>query len=311
MLRDKDANRSFLVRAITMRQYRFGVLAVAALLGSASLAMGQARVAPPGAVESTPLAPPPGAPAPAPAPAQTPPAAVPDPVPSPQPAQPAPALPGPVTPEPVQPAPTPAVPLEPQPVQPPPTLPAPGQQLPVPPVTPQQTQAPDANSTLAGKAGDINEVDNIELVSKPVLMLPGKSSWDQGFQTLVEQFKILRAEAAKAGLPIAGRPLALFVETDDNGFRFEAMLPVGKAPEGSRVSEFGQGVKPGMSPAGSALRFTHVAPYDDIDSTYETITAYLEAKSVAVKDAFLEEYVSEFTDPADPNLEINVYVQPK
>jgi effector-binding domain-containing protein len=290
-----------------MRQYRFGVLAVAALLGSASLAMGQARVAPPGAVESTPLAPPPGAPTPV----QNPPAAIPEPVPSPQPAQPAPALPGPVTPEPVQPAPAPQVPLEPQPVQPPPTLPAPGPQLPVPPVTPQQTQAPNASATLAGKAGDANEVDNIALVAKPVLMLAGKSSWDQGFQNLVEHFKILRAEAGKAGLPLAGRPLALFVETDDNGFRFEAMLPVGQAPEGSRVSEFGQGVKPGLSPAGGALRFTHVAPYDDIDSTYETITAYLEAKSITVKDAFLEEYVSEFTDPADPNLEINVYVQPK
>ena len=67
----------------------------------------------------------------------------------------------------------------------------------------------------------------------------------------------------------------------------------------------------GTSPAGPALRFLHQAPYDDIDSTYETITAYLEAKSIVVKDAFLEEYVSELNDPSDANLEINVYVQPK
>ena len=87
--------------------------------------------------------------------------------------------------------------------------------------------------------------------------------------------------------------------------------PIGQAPEGSRSSEFGQGVKPGLSPAGASLRFTHVAPYDDIDSTYETITAYLEAKSVVVKDAFLEEYVSDLKDAGDPNLEINVYVQPR
>lgn len=291
-----------------MRQSRFGILAVAALLGSLPVAIAQTRVAPPSAVESAPLAPPPGATVPV----QAPPAAVPEPVPSPQPAQPAPALPGPVTPEPVQPAPTPQVPLEPQPVQPPPTLPAPGQTLPVPPVTPQQqTGVPNPNATLAGKPGDSSEVDPVQLVAKPVLMLSGRSSWDQGFQTLIETFRILRAEAGKAGLPIAGRPLALFIETDDNGFRFEAMLPVAQAPEGSRSSEFGQGVKPGLSPAGSALRFTHVAPYDDIDSTYETITAYLEAKSITVKDAFLEEYVSELKDPSDPNLEINVYVQPK
>jgi effector-binding domain-containing protein len=285
-----------------MRHFRFGILAVASLLGALPVALAQTRVAPPSAVESAPLAPPPGATVPV----QNPPAAVPDAVPSPRPAQPAPALPGPVTPEPVQPAPT--LPLEPQPVQPPPTLPAPGQSL---PVAPQQTGVPNPNATLAGKPGDASDVDPVQLVAKPVLMLSGQSSWDQGFQNLVENFRILRAEAGKAGLPIAGRPLALFVETDDNGFRFEAMLPIGQAPEGSRTSEFGQGVKPGLSPAGSSLRFTHVAPYDDIDSTYETITAYLEAKSITVKDAFLEEYVSELKDPSDPNLEINVYVQPK
>ncbi len=70
-------------------------------------------------------------------------------------------------------------------------------------------------------------------------------------------------------------------------------------------------MRPGLTPAGPSLRFVHVAPYDDIDSTYETITAYLEAKSITVKDAFLEEYVGDLTDPADPNLEINVYVQPR
>ncbi len=291
-----------------MRHFRFGVLSLAALLCAQSSVFSQTRVAPPSPVESAPLAAPPGTPAQA----QTPPAPIPETPPGPTPVQPAPAPQGPVTPQPVQPAPTPQVPLEPQPVQPPPTLPTPGPLLPVPQVTPQQqTGVIDPNATLAGKRGDPSDVDPVELVARPVLTLPGQSSWDQGFQSLVRSFEILRAEAGKAGLPIAGRPLTLFIETDDNGFRYEAMLPVAQAPEGSRTSEFGQGVKPGLSPAGASLRFVHVAPYDDIDSTYETITAYLEAKGIVVKDAFLEEYVGDLKDPADPNLEINVYVQPR
>ncbi len=44
---------------------------------------------------------------------------------------------------------------------------------------------------------------------------------------------MLRQEAERARLPVAGRPLTLFLETDDNGFRYEAMLPVGPAPEAS------------------------------------------------------------------------------
>ncbi|KPF63356.1 hypothetical protein IP69_19205 [Bosea sp. AAP35] len=233
-------------------------------------------------------------------------------MPGPTPVQPAPAPQLPITPEPVQPAPTPQVPLEPQPVQPPPTLPAPGPVQPMQPPTPQQqTGTIDPNATLAGKRGDQSDVDEVLLVAKPVLIVAGSASWDEGFKRLAESVLILRQEADKAGLPVAGRPLTLFLETDDNGFRYEAMLPVGPAPAGDRNSTFGNGVRPGLTPAGPSLRFVHVAPYDDIDSTYETITAYLEAKAITVKEAFLEEYVGDLTDPANPNLEINVYVQPR
>ncbi|BCB18850.1 GyrI-like domain-containing protein [Bosea sp. ANAM02] len=287
-----------------MRYSRICVLTLAGLAGLPNgMAFGQARVAPPTAVEAAPLAPPPGA-----APVQTPPAPVPDAQPGPQPVQPAPPPPNPVVPQPVQPAPRLPGPAEPQPVQPPPTLPPPAQ--PAPPPVQQQTGVADPNATLAGKRGDPSDIDEVALVAKPVLLLSGQASWDQGFQKLSESFNLLRTEAQKAGLSVAGRPLSLFVETTDDGFKFDAMLPV-VAPAGGQVPAFGGGVKLGASPAGKALRFLHVAPYDDIDSTYETITAYLEAKSITVKDAFLEEYVSDLKDPGDPNLEINVYVQPK
>lgn len=296
------------LKAVTMRYSRISVLALAGLMSVAGLAALAQGVAPPAPVESAPLAPPPGTPVQLPAaPAQTPPAPVPDPQPGPQPVQPAPAPSGPVTPQPVQPPPQPRLPPEPQPVQPPPTLPVPGQS---PPPTQQQTGLPDPNATLAGKSADPSDVGEIVLVPKPVLSLSGQASWDQGFQKLSESFKALRAEAQRTGLAVAGRPLTLFVETSDEGFRFEAMLPVA-IPPGGQAPSLGPDFKMGTSPAGPALRFLHQAPYDDIDSTYETITAYLEAKNIVVKDAFLEEYISELNDPSDPNLEINVYTQPR
>lgn len=292
-----------------MRQSRFSALFLA--LAIAYPAAAQTRVAPPTAVQSTPLPAPPGAAAPtqdaqpvqqAPAQSQAnPPVAA-----EPQPVQPPPAPQGQILPQPVQPAPALPTPVEPQPVQPPPTLPNP---QPTPPVQQQQTGAPNPNATLAGKKGDPSDVDEIQLIAKPVLLVAGQATWDQGFQKLSEAMALLRGEADKAGIKVAGRPLGLFVETDDNGFKFEAMLPVDRAAEAGKP--LASGVRNGQSPAGRSLRFVHTAPYDDIDSTYETITAYLEAKNVVVKDAFLEEYVSDLKDPADPNLEINVYVQPK
>lgn len=281
------------------KQTGFGMMLLAGAL-ALPLQAGAQGVATPSPVQGQPLAPPPGA---APSPAE------PTPVQPPAPPA-APALPQPVNPPPTAPA-------EPQPVAPPPAVPLPGSPSPAPALPPapvpspppaqQQTGPVDANSTLAGRKGDPSDVDEIALAPKPALIRPGQSNWDDGFKTLADAIASLRAEAARLNLPVAGRPLTLFVETTDTGFRFEAMLPVARLPQGMPS----EGVRAGSTPEGKAFRFVHLAPYDDIDSTYETITAYLEAKNQPVKDAFLEEYVSDLKDPGDPNLEINVYVQPR
>jgi effector-binding domain-containing protein len=70
-------------------------------------------------------------------------------------------------------------------------------------------------------------------------------------------------------------------------------------------------IKFAKTPEGKALRFVHKGSYEEIDATYETITAYLDAKGVTVRDAFVEEYVNDVPDATDPNLEINIFVQPQ
>lgn len=213
---------------------------------------------------------------------------------------------------PVTPAPVPAAPSVPAIGTPAPATPAPAQQAAPPAASPPaaaQAPAVDPNSTLAGKPGDPVDVDEMILAPKVVLVIAGQTSWDKGFETLKSQFARLKAAADKEGLKVAGRPLTLFVETDDNGYRYEAMLPVDRTPE--TAATLGNGIRMGLTPSGKTMRFTHKAPYEDVDSTYETITAYLEAKGVVVKDAFMEEYITDMVDITDPNLEMNVYVQPK
>ena len=77
--------------------------------------------------------------------------------------------------------------------------------------------APDPNTTLAGKPGDPSDIDEIMLAGKPVAIIAGQTTWDQGFQQLQSVFSKLKAETAREGLKIAGRPLTLFIETDDIG----------------------------------------------------------------------------------------------
>jgi effector-binding domain-containing protein len=221
-------------------------------------------IAPPAAVESSPLPPPPVAPAQA----------------TPQTDQAAPPPP-PATAQPV-PAPSPAAPIGP---------------------------APTGRTTLFPNPGDPTNVEEGMLVAKPTAVLSGTSTWDEGFNTLKAAFGKIEDALKQAGIAPTGRPLTIFVHTDDMGFRFEAMIPIAQVPEGK--SELTPEIKFGKTPEGKAYRFVHKDAYDEIDGTYETITAYLDAKDVVSKDVFIEEYVTELTDSADVDLEVNIYVQPK
>lgn len=164
--------------------------------------------------------------------------------------------------------------------------------------------------TLVPSTGDGGDAEDVTLPEKPAAVLRGgESTWDDGFKNLTESFTRIQDALAKAGLKPAGRPLAVFLSADDTHFRFEAMVPLAAPFPGG--GEIAPGITAGVTPSGRALRFVHKAPYDEIDTTYEAITAYLDSKNMVAKDAFIEEYPSRTMDPDDPNLEINVYVQPK
>jgi len=164
-------------------------------------------------------------------------------------------------------------------------------------------------ATLFPNPSDPTGVEEGVLVSKDTVMLAGISTWDEAYDNLKNAFAKIDGEMKKAGIAPAGRPLTIFVDTDDNGFKYEAMVPVAKVPEGK--TELTPEIKFGRTPEGKSFRFVHKDAYDEIDGTYETITAYLDIKEIVAKDAFIEEYVSDFTDSQDTNFEVNIYVQPK
>ena len=172
-----------------------------------------------------------------------------------------------------------------------PEAPAPAQ----PGATPQgpATAQQAGRTTLFPNPSDPTGVEEGVLVAKPTVVLNGISTWDEAFTNLKNAFAKIEGELKKAGIAPTGRPLTIFVDTDDNGFKYEAMVPIAQVPEGK------------------SFRFVHKDAYDEIDGTYETITAYLDIKEIVAKDAFIEEYVSEFTDSQDTNFEVNIYVQPK
>jgi effector-binding domain-containing protein len=166
-----------------------------------------------------------------------------------------------------------------------------------------------ARTTLFPNPSDPTGVEEGMLMAKDVVVLAGISTWDEAYDNLKNAFTKISDELKKAGVAPAGRPLTIFVDTDDNGFKYEAMVPIARVPEGK--TELTPEIKFGRTPEGKSFRFVHKDAYDEIDGTYETITAYLDIKEIVAKDAFIEEYVSDFTDSQDTNFEVNIYVQPK
>ena len=67
-------------------------------------------------------------------------------------------------------------------------------------------------------------------------------------------------------------------------------------------------MKLGQTPVGKAMRFEHRGAYDDIDATYEAITAYLDEKGIDAQDMFIEEYLNDVKTPDDPNLQVDIFV---
>lgn len=169
---------------------------------------------------------------------------------------------------------------------------------------------PVDGSTLAPPPADAANPDEVNLAAKPAALTRGQATWDEGFGKLTDIFARLARELEQAGIKVAGKPIAIFVETDDAGFRYEALLPITAEPA-SRPAGLPADIQFGSTPSGRAIRFLHQAPYDDIDGAYEALTAYLDSKDIEVKDAFIEEYVTPGKDAADPALQVYIYVQPK
>jgi effector-binding domain-containing protein len=145
----------------------------------------------------------------------------------------------------------------------------------------------------------------LELTPRPVAYASASAEWANGFKSVVSEIAKITAAIKKAGLAQAGHPFALFLATDDKSFQFEAMVPIAAKPEAKELSD---GVRIGESPAGKAIKFLHRGAYDDIDSTYDLITAFLDEKGLESQNRFVEEYLTDTTEPDDVNLEADIYV---
>ncbi len=200
--------------------------------------------------------------------------------------------------------PTTPAPTTPAPAAPSAATPAPGA------ITAPKPSAPIPNAgepeeNTPGLPSDVTSV-SLEVPSRSVAIVTAQAKWDDGFTSIKDSLAKIKAAMDNAGLKPAGSPFTVFTQTGDAGFSYEAMIPLAEKPAGK--DELSADVKLGSSPSGKALKFQHRGPYDDIDSTYDLITAYLDEKGLEAGDFFIEEYLTELTNAEDPNLAVDIYI---
>jgi effector-binding domain-containing protein len=177
------------------------------------------------------------------------------------------------------------------------------QTTPLKPPADEQTAPTEPKSPTPSQPGDAFG-EEVTLPERTIIYIKGQAKWNSAFETLVDSFKSLHDYFDKQGIKAAGPAMTIYTEANDQGFQFEAALPVFEAPKEPPKGD----IAVGHSPAGKALKFVHRGSYDAMDTTYEAITNYLDEKNLEAENLFIEEYS---TDPviADANkLVVNVFV---
>jgi effector-binding domain-containing protein len=171
----------------------------------------------------------------------------------------------------------------------------PVQAQPLPPSTAQPAQSNDPFG------------EEVTLESKTIIFMAGNGTWDSAFETLVDSFKSVYGFLEQHGMKPAGPAMTVYTSTDDTGFSYQAAVPIAQEPASPPRGD----IALGKSPGGKMLKFVHRGSYDSMDTTYEAITNYLDAKALEAQDLFVEEYVTDPVTTPEDKLVVNVFVPVK
>jgi effector-binding domain-containing protein len=175
------------------------------------------------------------------------------------------------------------------------------------PASPSTTPATPATPPAAAPApakSDDPFGQEVTLSPKTVVYFKGSGKWDTAFETIVDGFKSVNGFLTKAGVKADGPPMTIYTSTDDNGFQFQAAIPVAAAPKDPPQGD----ISVGQTPAGRAYKFVHRGSYDSMDTTYEAITNFLDEKGIDAKELFVEEYVTDPISTPEDKLVVDIYV---
>lgn len=140
-----------------------------------------------------------------------------------------------------------------------------------------------------------------ERAAQPILFIRRRIARSELQGMLAECFGKLYGYAQKAGLPLAGFPLARYVWMGPGLWTVEAAVPLAAPAAGV------EDMQSGTLPAGPVAVGVHAGPYDQLGDTNAAIERWIEANGYRIAGAPWEWYVTdpgEHPDPADWRTEV-------
>jgi len=149
--------------------------------------------------------------------------------------------------------------------------------------------------------------EEVTLPERTIVYFSGSGKWDNAFETIVDALKTVKGYLQKQGIRPAGLPMTIYTSTDDTSFQFQAAVPVSEAPSNAPTGDLAVGKTTG----GRAFKFVHRGSYEDMDTTYDAITNFLDEKQLDAQGSFIEQYVTDPATTRQDKLVVEVYVPVK
>jgi effector-binding domain-containing protein len=149
--------------------------------------------------------------------------------------------------------------------------------------------------------------EEVNLPEQTIVFFSGSGQWDNAFETIVDGFKAVNGYLQKAGIKPTGPAMTIYTSTNDTSFQFRAAFPVAEAPKDKPTGD----IAVDKTAPGKAYKFVHRGSYDDMDTTYDAITNFLDEKQLDAKGLFIEQYVTDPITTPQEKLVVEVFVPVK
>lgn len=146
-----------------------------------------------------------------------------------------------------------------------------------------------------------------EVESMPIAFVSSTSSQDPAdiHQAFTEAYGQVGAFLGQHRLEASGPPIAINTSWDEDGYAFDAGIPLAAAPEVEIPED--SPVQIGQTYAGKALKAVHTGAYTGLESTYEKIEAYVAAHGLRAIDRPWDEWVSDPAETSEDELITRIY----